>query len=121
MLLNRNDLFLFFFVYDKMFLVIIYMYELIDKIDILKKTIDKLEIFKALENSEQEIYSNVELLEKIKKYNLSRDNDLRLDIYSYREIQEYKRLENEINILILHINNRLKEVSNEGSCYSESN
>lgn len=97
------------------------MYELMNKIDALKGSLDELEIFKKLEEKESEIYNNVELLEKIKKYNLSKDNNLRLDIYSYNEIQEYKKVENEVNLLILYINNRLKEISNERGCHCEGN
>ena len=56
------------------------MLELLEKIESLKNSLDKLELFNKLELIKKEIYSNQELVEKIKKYNEVPNNNLRLEI-----------------------------------------
>lgn len=97
------------------------MEELLDRLDKLKKELDNLPLFKELDLCRQNISNNKELVEKIEKYNLTKNNNLRLEIYSYKEIQEYKEKENELNLMILEINKRLKTITNKRSCYNESN
>ena len=87
----------------------------------LKKELDNLPLFKELDLYRQNISNNKELVEKIEKYNLTKNNNLRLDIYSYKEIQEYKEKENELNLMILEINKKLKTITNKRSCHNESN
>ena len=82
------------------------MEELLDRLDRLKKELDDLPLFKELDLCRQNISNNKELVEKIEKYNLTKNNNLRLEIYSYKEIQEYKEKENELNLIILEINKK---------------
>lgn len=101
--------------------MVITMLELLEKLEELKDELDKLEIFSNLEESIQKIKKNQELINKIKKYNETLNNNLRLDIYNYDEIKEYKKLENEINFLILSINNKFNLINDKRSCNHESN
>ena len=97
------------------------MNEVFEKLDKVKEELDNLDIFKELDNSIKKVKGNKELMKKINEYNLYKNNDLRLDIYNYDEIKEYKRIENEVNLLILGINSKLKRISNKRSCKHESN
>lgn len=97
------------------------MEELLNRLDKLKKELDNLPLFKELDLCIKNINNNKELVEKIENYNLTKNNSLRLEIYSYKEIQEYKEKENELNLMILEINKRLKTITNKRSCHNESN
>ena len=88
------------------------MQELYEKLDNVILELEKLELFKNIDASIEKINNNVELVSKINKYNTTKDESLRLDIYNYQEIKEYKMYENEANILILQINNKLKKINN---------
>lgn len=97
------------------------MNEIYDKLDQLKINLDNLEIFDKLNIAIENIKLNKELVNKIKKYNETMDENLRLEIYNYTEIQKYKEIENEINLLILQINQKLKRIKSEGSCNNACN
>lgn len=92
------------------------MNEIYDKLDEVKYILDHQEIFDKLNESLEKIKLNGELINKIKKYNETKDENLRLDIYQYEEIKEYKNLENEVNLLILQINQKLKKIKDVGGC-----
>lgn len=94
------------------------MNEIYEKLEQIKQNLNNLEIFNKLEDAINKIRENDELIDKIKKYNETYDESLRLDIYKYNEIEEYKRIENEINILILQINQKLKKIKNSEGCYN---
>ena len=97
------------------------MNELYEKLDNLKKELDNLDLFKKIEDSIKKIESNKGLMAKIEKFNKTKNNDIRLDIYKYDEIKEYKELENEVNLLILQINTKLKKIKDTRSCCHENN
>lgn len=101
--------------------MVIYVEELYDKINDLKQQLDNLELFKQLNACIKRVKENKDLVEKVEEYNISKDEKLRLDIYNYDEIKEFKRVENEVNLLILHINQKLKIINNERWCHNESN
>ena len=92
------------------------MDEIYEKVKKLKQTMDNLDVFKRLEESIFLVKDNKELVEKIKKYNLTPDDNLRLEIYKYEEIKKYKQIENEINLLILEINHKMRKINNNRSC-----
>lgn len=96
------------------------MIELLEKIEDLKIELDKLDLFKELDIAKEKINSNEKLISKIKEYNNTYDKNLRMNIYSYDEIKNYKRLENEVNLLIISINNQLKRLQDKGSCPHEN-
>ena len=92
------------------------MEEVYNNLDIVKSELDKLDLFKNIKESISKIKNNKELMSKIEKYNTTKDEILRLDIYNYDEIKEYKSLENEVNYLILEINQKLKKIKDRGGC-----
>ena len=92
------------------------MDEIYEKVKKLKQTMDNLDVFKRLEESIFLVKDNKELVEKIKKYNLTHDEKLRLENYKYEEIKKYKQIENEINLLILEINHKMRKINNNRSC-----
>lgn len=92
-----------------------------DKLDSIKKNLDSLELFNSLDQSFLNIEKNSELMTKIKKYNEKPNQDLKFDIYNYEEIRKYKSLENEVNFLILHINQKIKSINSIRSCKNENN
>lgn len=98
------------------------MDELYSKIDLVKEELDNLPIFHEIDKLEEDIKKNKELVEKIRKYNEYPSAKLRLDIYSYEEIINYKEKETELNLFILSINKRIKEglLEGNGQCH-ESN
>ena len=59
------------------------------------------------------IYSDLELLNDINKYKETSDWNLRCKIYSNEKFQNYKKLENDINMLILKLNRIFKELEGE--------
>lgn len=92
-----------------------------DKLENVEENLNSLELFNNLDKAFLEIKQNQELLEKIKKYNKEPSQNLKIDIYNYEEIKKYKSLENEVNFLILHINQKLKEIDSIRSCKHENN
>lgn len=92
------------------------MTEIYEKLEKVKNDIDSLELFNKLDEAFFDIENNADLLEKIKKYNQIPDNNLRLDIYNYEEIRKYKLLENEVNFLIMHINEKLRSIDDVRGC-----
>lgn len=92
------------------------MNEIYNQLDEIKHNLDNLDIFNQLNKSIEQIKMNKELVHKIKKYYETKDEVLRLDIYNYIEVQEYKKIENEINLLILQINQKLKRIKSNGGC-----
>lgn len=87
--------------------------ELLEKIAILKEKLDQLEIIANLKAIQQEIREDQALYEQIKKKESVISNN--------PKIIEYKRLENQVNFLILEINQYLKENFKKDRNYYESN
>ncbi len=89
--------------------------ELIGKIDDLIKTLDDSLEFKKLLALKKKIYENEELKIKLIEFNKIKDNvydkkyvSLKKDILTIPEVKEYKHLENELYLLVMAINNKLK-------------
>lgn len=88
--------------------------------------IDSDERIIELKKKKEKLLSNKDLINNIEKLR-------NLDIYSteYKELKqelfknsdfiEFKQLENEINLIILEINQRLNTLTNERSCDHENN
>ncbi len=90
------------------------MLELLEKIDILKKALNETDLIKRLESAQLEILNDSQLYQKIK----NRD----VDISSNLKVVEYRKVENEVNFLILEINDYLKRSFKESQrCHHESN
>ena len=92
------------------------MDELYRMIDNLKNSLDNESCINDLVTSISKIKDNKELVDKIKKYNTNYSEELREEIFSYEEIVSYKRLETEVNFLILEIRKELKKIVGKGGC-----
>lgn len=92
------------------------MEELIEKVDNLKKALDNTSQVKEIVEINKLIDKDKDLLELIKEYNISHDEKIKERIMNNKLFQEYKDKEIELNILVLEINKRLKELTNKGMC-----
>ena len=70
-----------------------------------------------IKKSLNDIYDDKELIELINKYKETGDETLKKEIYNNETFMEYKRLENETNLLIMKLNKIFKEIgdSNENN------
>ena len=64
-----------------------------------------------IKKSLNDIYDDKELIELINKYKETGDETLKKEIYNNEKFMEYKRLENETNLLIMKLNKIFKESS----------
>ena len=81
------------------------------------KRIDKL---KSCLYTDNELLKKIDKLRKLDLYS-NEYKKLKKELFSNKNFIEFKQLENEINILIFEINNRLKELTSERSCKNEDN
>ena len=92
------------------------MEELIEKVEELKKELNNTKQVKELKEINNSIMKDQELLNDIKKYNETQDLSIKERIINHKLFREYKDKETELNILILEINSKLKEISSNRSC-----
>jgi len=92
------------------------MNELMNKIDNLKQELDNTKEVQDIISINNEIIKDKELLENIKKYNETKDEKIKEKVLSNKLFKEYKDKEIDLNVLILSINKRLKEINNKGMC-----
>ena len=71
-------------------------------------------------NNDKSLMSKIESLKILDQYSTEYKN-IKLDLFKNPKFVEYKELENEINILILEINQKLKILTDERSCHHASN
>ena len=71
-------------------------------------------------NNDKSLMSKIESLKILDQYS-TECKDIKLDLFKNPKFVEYKELENEINILILEINQKLKTLTDERSCHHASN
>lgn len=93
------------------------MIELLEKIYDFKKCLNESKTILNINKYSKLINENGELKEKIKEYKKYPTDKLKMEIYDYAEIKEYKKCENELNLIILEINSKLKNISNTRSCH----
>lgn len=77
--------------------------------------IDNSIIKKEIKYSLDDIYNDVELVNKIKIYHETYNNNLRKEIYNNKKYKKYKELENRLNFLILSCNKYLGEIKDENN------
>ncbi len=92
------------------------MNELMKKIDKLKLELDNSKEVKDITIINNKILKDKDLLDKISKYNTTKDEKIKNEILSNELFKEYKDKEIDLNVLILKINNELKKISNKGKC-----
>ncbi len=89
------------------------MEELIEKVENLKETISKTEEANRLNELNKKIMQDKELLKDIEEYNKNQDERIKERIIKNPHFREYKKAETDFNLIILGINQKLKELSNE--------
>ena len=57
-----------------------------------------------------------ELLKQIEDYNYTKDERIKDKILNNQTFREYKHQEAELNLLILEINSKLKEITKKDKC-----
>ena len=92
------------------------MNELIEKVDNLKKSISELDKVKEIKELNKEIIKDKELLKLIEEYNSTQDEKLKKEIINNELFKKYKVLETDINVIILEINSKLKQITNKDKC-----
>lgn len=92
------------------------MNELIDKVENLKDAISELDKTKEIKKLNKEIIQDKELLKLVKDYNDTQDDKIKQKIMDNELFKRYKEKETDINVLILEINSKLKQISDKGKC-----
>lgn len=92
------------------------MEKLIEKVEKLKLELDEHPCIKDIKKLNQEIAKDRELIDLIKTYNITSDESLKQKITSNELFKIYKEKETDVNIIILAINQKLKEITNKGKC-----
>lgn len=92
------------------------MEELLEKISELKKQLDTLEAVKNIKQLNKKIKSDTNLIKLLEEYHSFALEETKKKIISNKLFTEYKEAETNINILILKINQRLKNIKEKGSC-----
>ena len=92
------------------------MNDLMEKVDNLITSIDSTKQVEEIKKINEEIMKDEDLLEIISKYNVTQDEELKKKIISNKLFNDYKEKETELNVLILELNSKLKEISDKGKC-----
>ena len=92
------------------------MNELIDKVEKLKESIADLDKVKEIKELNKEIIQDKELIKLIEEYNRTQDESIKKQISNNELFQKYKTLETDINVIILEINSKLKQINDKGKC-----
>lgn len=92
------------------------MEKLLDKIDKLKKSLEKEETVKKIRYLNSEIIKDEELINMIKEYKEEGKEELKSIIYSNSLYKEYKECETDLNLMIISINNKLKTIVSKEHC-----
>ena len=93
-----------------------FMEELIEKVENLKKELDSNEHVQRIRELNSVIYQDTELMGQIEEYRIHPSDELKKKIYSNPVFSEYKLEENEINFLILSIRSELKKIKGSKGC-----
>ena len=97
------------------------MNELIEKVENLKKSIDEIDKIKEIQELNKEIIKDKELLKLVEEYNRTQDENIKKEIVNNELFKKYKVLETDINVLILEINSKLKQINEENKDGHSSN
>ena len=92
------------------------MEELIEKINNLKLSLDKEDSVKKVKELNNVIEKDKDLQELITKYKDKPSDELKKEIYNNKLYKEYKESETDINLLIMSINTKLKDINNRSNC-----
>ena len=87
-----------------------------NKIENLKNSMDKEEVIQRIKKLNKEVEKDEELLYLVNDYKNNPNEEKKMLIYSNELYKKYKESETDLNILIMSINNKLKEINNKRSC-----
>ena len=89
---------------------------LIDKVESLKEAITELDTVKKIKKLNEEIIQDKELIKLVEEYNRTNSEIIKKQIMSNELFQKYKVLETDLNVIILEINSKLKQINDKGKC-----
>ena len=92
------------------------MNDLMEKVGNLITSIDETKQVQDIKSINEKIMEDKELLDLIKKYQETQDEKLKEKIINNKLFSDYKEKETELNILILDINSKLKNINDKGKC-----
>lgn len=92
------------------------MEKLIEKVENLKTSLDNNEDVKKIKQLNKIINEDKELLKLLTEYTKTKSNQIKEKIISNPNFRKYKEQETNINIIILELNQRLKEIIDKGKC-----
>ena len=84
---------------------------LIDKVESLKEAITELDTVKKIKKLKEK-----ELIKIVEKNNRTNSEIIKKQIMSNELFQKYKVLETDLNVIILEINSKLKQINDKGKC-----
>ena len=87
------------------------MEKLYEKLDNLKEVLNETETIIKLKEITEKVMQDKELLKQIEDYNYTKDERIKDKILNNQTFREYKHQEAELNLLILEINSKLKEIT----------
>jgi cell fate (sporulation/competence/biofilm development) regulator YlbF (YheA/YmcA/DUF963 family) len=101
---------------------------LINKLDELINIFENSDELKELSKLKKDILSDLEIQEKINRFNVIKDNiysseviEIRKDLLENKKIKRYKELENNLLLLTMSINKKLNTLINKKGCNNENN
>lgn len=92
------------------------MNELIEKVENLKNEISKTDSVKKIKELNKRVMEDKELTTLVEEYNKTQNEEIKNKILNNPLFQEYKETEIDINVMILAINKKLKEINDKGKC-----
>jgi len=92
------------------------MNELMEKVDVLLSELDKQECVVEIKKLNNKLLMNKELLDLIKEYRVTGNEEIKDKIISDELYSKYKHYENEVNFLILNIRSKLKVINDKKGC-----
>ena len=87
-----------------------------EKVDILLSELDKQECVVEIKKLNNKLLMNKELLDLIKEYRVTGNEEIKDKIISDELYSKYKHYENEVNFLILNIRSKLKVINDKKGC-----
>ena len=87
-----------------------------EKVDVLLSELDKQECVVEIKKLNNKLLMNKELLDSIKEYRVTGNEEIKDKIISDELYSKYKHYENEVNFLILNIRSKLKVINDKKGC-----
>lgn len=87
-----------------------------EKVDILLSELDNQECVKEIKKLNNKLLMDKELLDLIKEYRVTGNEEIKNKIVSNELYSKYKHYENEVNFIILDIRSKLKVINDKKGC-----